>query len=275
MYDDLSSIYDRFVNWQSRLDYEMPFIEDQLARLGKAQPGGLSIVDAACGTGGHAIALAQRGYRILGADLSLSMIEQARLNAARAGVSADFLRAGFGTIAKTLQATTPHIEPGSFDAVLCLGNSLPHVLTREELNRTLEDFGALLRPGGLLMIQNRNFNAVLEHRERWMEPQSQVSPDEEWLFLRFYDFRPDGLLGFNLLTLHRKPGNTWQQRVHSTLLYPLQEEELKNALTEAGFGEIESYGDMQGNPFDPKRSGNLILICRRSDVSRETSNNAQ
>ena len=35
MYDKLASIYDYFVNWESRLAYELPFLEQQLRTLGE------------------------------------------------------------------------------------------------------------------------------------------------------------------------------------------------------------------------------------------------
>jgi ubiquinone/menaquinone biosynthesis C-methylase UbiE len=56
-YDRLAEFFDVMTDWQSRLDVELPFIESVLERY-RAQ----TILDAACGTGGHSIALAQRGY---------------------------------------------------------------------------------------------------------------------------------------------------------------------------------------------------------------------
>jgi ubiquinone/menaquinone biosynthesis C-methylase UbiE len=50
MYDAFSEDYDRFVNWESRLASEMPFIERLLQPLEKdGQP--VRVLDAACGTG--------------------------------------------------------------------------------------------------------------------------------------------------------------------------------------------------------------------------------
>ena len=85
----------------------------------------------------------------------------------------------------------------------------------------------------------------------------------EWLFLRFYDFEPDGTLTFNLATLRRKRAGDWSQRVTSTRLWPLRRDELAVALAKAGFGAIACYGDVSGAPFDPEASGNLIVTARR------------
>ena len=126
MYDAFSLDYDRFVNWPNRLAFELPFIQQQLEALKAAPDQTLSILDAACGTGMHAIALAQQGHSVSGADLSTGMIERAKVNAAEAGVQARFAAAGFGALAQEFQGQPDF----PFDALLCLGNSLPHLLTQ-------------------------------------------------------------------------------------------------------------------------------------------------
>ncbi|NIN09754.1 MAG: methyltransferase domain-containing protein, partial [Planctomycetales bacterium] len=171
---------------------------------GRAGP--LEVLDSACGTGMHAIALAQRGYTAAGADVSAPMIERARANARASSAPVRFETAGFGELAEVFGQR-------AFDALLCLGNSLPHLLTDADLTAALDDFAACLRPSGLLLIQNRNFDAVLAHRERWMEPQAHREDETEWLFLRFYDFDPDGLITFNVVTLRREGTGPWTQRV--------------------------------------------------------------
>jgi hypothetical protein len=168
--------------------------------------------------------------------------------------------AGFGELAAGVG--------NGFDALLCLGNSLPHVLTSDALHETLTDFAAVLRPGGLLFIQNRNFDAVMAARTRWMPSQAHREGSREWLFMRFYDFNPDGTLTFNVVTLRRDEGGEWTQQVEATTLRPLLHAELLDAVAAAGFGDVACYGDMQGAPFDPENSGNLIAVAKKFDTAR-------
>lgn len=260
MYDDFSADYDRFVDWPARLAVELPFLERELRAVGAHY-----VLDVACGTGMHTLALAQRGYAVVGTDVSDGMIERARINASVARLAVRFELAGFGELNRRVGA--------DFDALLCLGNSLPHVLTPADLAAALADFAACLRPGGLVLIQNRNFDAVLAHRQRrpdsvearWMEPQAHREGKTEWLFLRFYDFDPDGKLTFNLVTLRREAGESWSQRIAATRLWPLQQEELTAALDVAGFDAIACWGDMQGTSFDSQTSPNLVVKARRGD----------
>ncbi len=247
LYDAFSRDYDRFVGWEGRLAYEMPFIETQLRAVGAGR-----VLDTACGTGQHALALARRGYRVVGADLSPGMIQKARENAAAVDDEVRFVAAGFGQLAERVI--------GQFDALLCLGNSLPHALTPQALDEALRDFAAVLRPGGLVLIQNRNFDLVVAQKQRWMPPQSHREGEIEWLFVRFYDFEPDGRLSFNVATLVRDdPDQAWRQRATATQLQPWRQAELSQALGAAGFGDVRLWGDMQGSPFALESSPNLII----------------
>jgi len=305
LYDALSDDYDRFVNWENRLAYEMPFIERTLREVDACR-----VLDVACGTGVHAIELARRGYKVVGADPSVPMIRRARGKGSVRDLAhgeVRFMVAGFGELAEKLALSpvlreacpepSPRARPeqsrrarpeqsrrvegpvlspvegpvlspieglsGPFDAVLCLGNSLPHALTADDLSDALADFAAVLRPCGLLLIQNRNFDAVLARRERFMGPEAHREGDREWLFVRFYDFNPDGTITFNMIVLHRDTEGQWSQRVEATELRPLIYSQLIASLTVAGFTDIVCYGDMQGAPFDPDRSPNLVVTARK------------
>ncbi len=257
MYDALSQDYDRFVNWAERLAYEMPFLERILGSVPSRQGKKLRVLDTACATGMHAIALAQQGYEVVGTDLSSKMVSQAKRNADQAGVDVHFETAALGEQAD-------RFGEESFDAVLCLGNSLPHLLTEEEVHRALVDFYRLLRPSGVVLIQNRNFDHILQSRQREMEPQSVIEKDKEWIFLRFYDFLENGLIGFNFLTLSREGCTAWKLDWQNSLLKPLVAAELIHWLKQAGFSQINLFGSLAGDAFDPERSSNLVVVASKS-----------
>jgi len=262
-YDDFSNEYDLFVNWQDRLEAEMPFLTKQLDSRKHGSNELFSVLDAACGTGMHAIALTKSGYRSAGADISPQMIDKARRNAKAANVSVDFQHAGFDQLAGAFQDK----KNFPFDAVLCLGNSLPHLLTLKKIEAALRDFTACLKPGGLLILQNRNFDAVLARKERWFPPQASSQHGQDWLFLRFYDFNPDGLITFHILRLHRINGKNWEQEVSSVQLLPLKQDNLKETLISAGFDQIQFFGSLADIPFDSQESGNLVLTARKRSTS--------
>ncbi len=251
MYDTFSSDYDRFMDWPSRLAVELPFIEEQLKEY-----HAVDILDAASGTGMHAIALAQHGFNMTGADISQGMVDKSRTNARSAGIWVRLEKAGFGGLASFFGKIT-------FDAILCLGNSLSHVLSHDDLDATLVDFADCLKPRGMLLIQNRNFDEVIANHTRWMEPQSHSEAGAEWIFQRFYDFDPDGLLTFNVVILTRREGGEWTQQVVTSRMRPLLKLELMLSLSEAGFTRLETYGDMKGAKYDHEKSPNLVIVGRK------------
>lgn len=260
MYDTFSQDYDRFVNWKNRLRAEIPFLKSTILQESQKDVSSINVLDAATGTGMHAIALACEGFQICGSDLSSGMIEKARENAHLQNIDVRFITAGFGDLAAALKNPDEKLPP-SFDALLCLGNSLSHVEGESHLLTALRDFAKCLVSGGLLILQNRNFDSVLSTHERWLEPQSYREAAGEWLFLRFYDFLPDGHIQFNILTLKKEGESGWKQSVMETKLYPLPFLSLYRALSSVGFHQIKAFGALADVPFEPQKSGNLVFTA--------------
>lgn len=82
-YTAFAAVYDALMHdvpydrWAQRLD--------ALLRAALAAPAGAAVADAACGTGALTVRLAQRGYRMTGADLSADMLLVAQERRAGAG----------------------------------------------------------------------------------------------------------------------------------------------------------------------------------------------
>lgn len=249
-YDALADDYDLFVNWQARLETELPFLLRTLEQVNARR-----VLDVAGGTGRHALALVQAGYEVSLADISPAMVEHARAAASARHLALPANVAGFGSLRG--------LFPEPFDALLCLGNSIPHVLDEPGLRDTAADMAAVLRPGGLLVWQMRNFERVLALQERFMGPQSGRTETEEWLFIRFYDFIPPHVR-FNMLKLRRSTGTGWQQQHEQTLLYPWRYRELVPVLMSAGWSDLQSFGSLRGEPYEPDASSDLVITARRT-----------
>lgn len=242
MYDDLAGVYDRFIDWPTRLARELPLLE---AWLGDAR----RVADVACGTGAHARALAAGGREVVGFDPSGPALARARA----AGGGARFVQASYGELAATG-------EP-PFEALYSLGNSLPHVLTLRGLRRTLADCARVLVPGGRLLLGLRN----LALTERWLPLRAHRDADgTEWLFDRFYDFRPRGRLEFQFVVHWRAPGEAWRRELHSTPLRAWSAETLVREL--AAWQQVRLASDLAGGAFDPAHSTDLFVTARRPVV---------
>jgi glycine/sarcosine N-methyltransferase len=257
-YDALAPMFDVMTNWEERLASEGPFLQEKL-REARAR----RVLDAACGSGGHALALAGWGYDVAGADASPAMIALARQKGAQVGLDAPFVVSDLAG----LPLATPRGRP--YDAVLCLGNSLPHLLTQADLIAALRGIAGVLRPGGLFLTQNLNYDLRWARQPRFFAAQGGLLDGREVLVWRFADYELEaGRIAFHI-ALFRKPEGTgatadWDVQVHTTPQRPLFEADLISALAEAGFTDVRSYGRMALplEAFDPERCGDLVVVAR-------------
>lgn len=248
-YDAFAVDYDHFVNWQERLKNEVPFLTDLLLRTRVH-----TVLDMAGATGQHAIALAKAGFAVSLADISPEMVHQAECNAVEAGITLPSYTAGFGQLS---------IFRATYDALLCLGNSVAHILDPDSLVRAISDMAVVVNRGGVLIWQLRNFERVLNLQERFMGPQAWHSAEHEHLFIRFYDFIPPQVR-FNLIHLQRQGDGGWQQSIEQTVLHPWVLAELGQVFTVNGWENLRYYGNLRGDLYQPETSSDLVIVAMKS-----------
>jgi glycine/sarcosine N-methyltransferase len=256
-YDALAPMFDVMTDWEARLASEGPFLREVLRESGAAR-----VLDAACGSGGHALALARWGYDVAGADASPVMIALAQAKAAEAGLDMPLVVSDLAALAEMNPGTRP------YDAVLCLGNSMPHLLTQADLVAALRGMAGVLRPGGLFVAQNLNYDLRWVRQPRFFAAQGGVLDGREVLVWRFADYELEAeRIAFHVALFRKAEGDAgardWDVQVHTTPQRPLFHAGLISALLEAGFTEVRAYGRMvlPFEPFDSERSGDLVVVA--------------
>jgi SAM-dependent methyltransferase len=241
MYEDLAEIYERA--GFTRFSHEMaPRLAALLARFGK--PRG-RVCDLACGTGDAAIYLAQRGYALVGIDVSARMLAEAQAKGRAAGVEIQWLQAD----ARDFLTGRP------MDAVTCIYDGLNYMLSREELAAVFAGVSRCLVRGGLFLF-DMNTRAGLA--EEWGTSERIEEPADDLLvtWQTSYDHETD----VNTLVLNafvRQPGGAYRRirEVHRERAYPVAE--IRGLLEEAGF-QILALGDLE---LQPLRSESERLLC--------------
>jgi SAM-dependent methyltransferase len=116
-----------------------------------------NILDLGCGTGNHAIPLAQQGYEVIGVDRSESMLAQARKKAACLGMNKNKIAFEKGDICSIdLQRQA--------DSALMMFAVLGYQLQNTNVLSALKTARWHLRPGGLLIFDVWYGPAVLHER---------------------------------------------------------------------------------------------------------------
>ncbi len=246
--------YDLGINWEARFRRELPMI---CAVLGLPAAGG--IVDAGCGTGRHAVALALRGYRVTGCDLSEGMLAEARRHAADSGADVRYECCAFDELNARLG--------GGADGVICIGNSLAAAGSEAAVRRAVDNFAAVLRPGGRLIVQVLNFPPMANEVPCVRGPRVSTVDGVEYVSVRLFHFAPDPAVGASgradVTNVTLWNDDAWRQQAHAGTLYPVRPDELAGFCRGAGLGMLDTVGAYDRTPFDPLESSDLILIAEK------------
>ena len=245
MFDQLTEIYDAMIDWPKRLAAEGPFYRRWFQEAGVAR-----VVDAACGTGRHAAMFHDWGLEVEGADLSPAMVHKARTV--------------FGEPPGLRWAIHGYDQPipaaGSWDAVVCVGNSLalaPDLATvRTAVARMLE----ALRPGGLLCVHVLNLWRLPDGPCIWQKCLRTQLPQGDALIVKGVH-RCDRRGYVELLVAD--PGGRLLAH-ESPLFLGLDRGELETMILDSGGWQVQFFGGYAGEPYDRGASTDLIVVARRS-----------
>lgn len=146
-----ASFYDAFY---AEKDYprEVDYLETVFSQHGIR--AGAGVLDLGCGTGSHAVLLAQRGFRVLGVDRSAEMIVRAERKARESGVDCAFRVAD-------ARSTDLHT---TFDAVIAMFAVMSYQCTNSDVTAAFTTARKHLVTGGLFVFDVWFGPAVLAQR---------------------------------------------------------------------------------------------------------------
>jgi SAM-dependent methyltransferase len=204
---------------------EADFIQQ---RLGVDAPA--ELLDVPCGGGRHSLALAARGYRLTGVDLSPEFLAAARAGSAERSLQVRWEERDMRDL--------PWKE--AFAGAFSFGNSFGY-LDEEGNADFLRSVAAALRPGGRFLL---DVGYILELLLPSLQERAWY-PIDDILFLadRRYDPATGRLhVDYTLIRDGRTDKRSMSARVYSY-------REVAQMLERAGFTAIEGFGSLAGEPF--------------------------
>lgn len=147
-YDDLAATYDLiYRDWEGSIARQAEALDRVIRQV--VGPGPVRALDCSCGIGTQLIGLAARGYAMSGSDLSPAAVARAAAECNARGLTAGLVTADMRDL--------PHGD-AAFDAVICADNSLPHLLTGEDVTRALREMRRVARE--VIVVTTRDYDTL-------------------------------------------------------------------------------------------------------------------
>jgi SAM-dependent methyltransferase len=210
-----------FPDWREWLDV----LSDRIDAVFKSR-GVRRVLDCACGSGVPSIGLALRGYEVTACDLSPPMIEKAEQNALELGATLRFCKGDMTDLCV-------RFERCAFDAIVCARNSISHLPTEGDRLEALRSMHAVLRDGGLLYLDARDWDATLAERKRVHLRTCKQFGSRHVTVLDVWDYH-DNAVVFNI-AVASKESERQELRVFPVTCYPFCKEAMNCLLKQAGF----------------------------------------
>ena len=232
-YSGFARVYDLLMD-----DFDYPaWAEYYLELLSRAGVRPEGLCDCACGTGLMTLEFARRGLRVTGVDISREMLELAGEKARQSGVNAQFV----------CQDMTQLTLPRPVDALVCACDGVNYLTTDRRVLAFFRAAHRCIRHGGALAFDVSSpykLRSVLgdsffgeERDEAAYLWQNTLENDIVTMDITFF-LREEG-------ELYRRVSETHRQRAH-------EPERLKALLEEAGFVNVQIYGDQSFEPPGPQ-----------------------
>jgi len=201
------------------------------------------ILDLCCGPGRISYELASMGFAVTGVDITESFLKTAREDAAADNLNIEYIQ----------EDARKFIRHGSFDAILNLYISFGYFEDQKDDLKVLRNVYESLKPGGTFIIETLGKEvAVINFVEsEWFE-RAGYTVLTEYELLDSCTFLKNRWI---ILNDKMRVEKIFTQRLYSG-------SELRVLLKEAGFEQIDIFGDWDESPYDQK-ARMLIAVCKK------------
>lgn len=212
-----------------------------------------TVLELCCGTGRLTLPLAREGYKITGVDHTFSMLQQAKVKAAEAGLHIEFIEADIRTL--DLQK--------KYDLIFIPFNSIHHLYQNEDLFKTLRGVQSHLKADGVFLLDcfNPDIHYLVENEKRQREVANYTTPDGRIIRIK-ESMRYERKTQINRIEWHYFINGAFDsiQKLDMRLFFP---QELDSYLEWNGFKIMHKFGSFEEDAFED-HSAKQLFVCRQA-----------
>ena len=234
------SAYEALAGSYDSLTQDIPYeqmLEHMEALLKRHGACPETVLDLACGTGSMSVLLAQKGYSVLGADLSEDMLAMAWEKCAELENPPYFI----------CQSMEKLRLPYTVDLAVCCLDSLNYVTDPKKCRQALRRVWDSLSDDGVFI-----FDINSPEKLRGLDGQVFLDENEDAYCVWRAEFEEKENICYYGIDLFRRDGDVWHRSFEEHKEYAYTAEELTRWLHEAGFTAVEVLGDLS---FEAPRPG--------------------
>ena len=208
-------------------------------------PDGAKVLDLCCGCGRHAVELKQRGYDVVGLDLSEELLELACSRASECGEDIEFIRGDMREI--------PYED--HFDLIVNFFTSFGYFAEDAENQSVLLAIAKALKPGGKFLMDYMNPENVA--RNLVARDEKDIAQGIHVVQERWIDKSPRRIN--KKITLIKED----EESIYRESVRMYSHEEMVKMLSGANLELLETYGDFADSEYN-QDSARMVLIGRKS-----------
>jgi len=237
-YTGLASLYHLiYPNWDEGIQRQAGMLDSVIRQTWGDDVS--SVLDVSCGIGTQAIGLAGVGYHVTASDLSPEEVERAKREVAARDLSVAF------SVADMRQAFHHHAL--QFDVVISCDNSVPHLLSDEDILTAFQQFYQCTRPAGGCIITVRDYEKEDLSRQQIRPYGIREEEGVRWLLWQVWD--PHGrTYDVTMYVVEDRGESECRTHVMRSTCYAVGIPRLQTLMNQAGFEDVRR---LDGRFFQP------------------------
>lgn len=189
-------------------------------RAGISPRLGGKALDLGAGSGFQSTALADLGFEVLAVDSSEVLLEELRARVGEREVS---------PVLGDLRDPQAYADEGPFEVAVCMGDTLPHLRSHEEVEALFGDVRGSLEDGGTLILEFRDYTAELKGADRAIP----VRMEDDRIMATFLEYEAERVNVHDMV--FERGENGWTMRKSAYAKLRLDTEAVLELLKRNGF----------------------------------------